>query len=208
MIASVNAQEIKQVVLNLITNALDSLDPGGTVVVQLRETGGGAELVVRDNGCGMTEEVLQHLFEPFFTRRRGGQGIGLGLSITYRIVQDHGGEIAAAQRRSGTRFANSESLYLWWPIMKKIVKRDSKPLDGLKILFADDESSIREVMQLELERMGHEATICPDGLTAVAALERNSYDCVLVDLDMPGLNGIQVIAACQGACRRRPRPWC
>lgn len=78
-------------------------------------------------------------------------------------------------------------------MMKKTVKRNSKPHDGLKILFADDESSIREVMQLELERMGHEATICPDGLTAVAALERNSYDCVLVDLDMPGLNGIQVI---------------
>jgi len=93
VIASVNAQEIKQVVLNLVTNALDSLDPGGTVVLRLQETGGGAELVVRDDGCGMTEEVLQHLFEPFFTRRRGGQGIGLGLSITYRIVQDHGGEI-------------------------------------------------------------------------------------------------------------------
>jgi len=77
--------------------------------------------------------------------------------------------------------------------MKKIVKRSSKPLDGLKILFADDESSIREVMHLELERMGHEATICPDGLAAVAALEHNSYDCVLVDLDMPGLSGIQVI---------------
>lgn len=91
--ASVNAQEIKQVVLNLITNALDSLDPGGSVLVQLRESGGRAELVVQDNGCGMNEEVLQHLFEPFFTRRRGGQGIGLGLSITYRIVQDHGGEI-------------------------------------------------------------------------------------------------------------------
>lgn len=91
--ASVNAQEIKQVVLNLITNALDSLDPGGSVLVQLRESSGRAELVVQDNGCGMNEEVLQHLFEPFFTRRRGGQGIGLGLSITYRIVQDHGGEI-------------------------------------------------------------------------------------------------------------------
>jgi two-component system NtrC family response regulator len=77
--------------------------------------------------------------------------------------------------------------------MKKIVKRSNKPLDGLKILFADDESSIREVMHLELERMGHEATICPDGLAAVAALEHNSYDCVLVDLDMPGLSGIQVI---------------
>jgi signal transduction histidine kinase len=93
VIAAVNAQEIKQVVLNLITNALDSLDPGGTVSLHLRQTGGAAELVVRDDGCGMSEEVLRHLFEPFFTRRRGGQGIGLGLSITYRIVQDHGGEI-------------------------------------------------------------------------------------------------------------------
>ena len=93
VIAAVNAQEIKQVVLNLITNALDSLDPGGTVVVRLRKVGDNAELLVRDDGCGMTKEVLRHLFEPFFTRRRGGQGIGLGLSITYRIVQDHGGEI-------------------------------------------------------------------------------------------------------------------
>jgi len=77
--------------------------------------------------------------------------------------------------------------------MKKILKKNDKPRNGLRILFADDESSIRELMQLELARMGHEATVCPDGRAAVAELERNSYDCVMVDLDMPGLNGIQVI---------------
>ena len=77
--------------------------------------------------------------------------------------------------------------------MKRMLNKDSKPRDGLKILFADDEPTIRELMHLELKRMGHEATVCPDGLAAVTALERNSYDCVLVDLDMPGLNGIQVI---------------
>ncbi len=91
--APVNAQEIKQVALNLITNGLDSLEPGGNVIVELKKTAGQAELVVTDNGCGMTEDVLEHLFEPFFTRRRDGQGTGLGLSITYRIVADHGGEI-------------------------------------------------------------------------------------------------------------------
>jgi signal transduction histidine kinase len=91
--APINPQEIKQVVLNLITNALDSLDPGGTVHVTLAKAGTWAELVVRDNGCGMNEEVLRHLFEPFFTRRRDGSGTGLGLSITYRIVTDHGGTI-------------------------------------------------------------------------------------------------------------------
>ncbi|NUQ62549.1 MAG: sigma-54-dependent Fis family transcriptional regulator [Pirellulales bacterium] len=64
----------------------------------------------------------------------------------------------------------------------------------MKLLFADDEKSLQELMRLELPRMGHEVTVCPDGHTAVAALERNAYDCVLVDLDMPGLNGIEVIA--------------
>ena len=71
----------------------------------------------------------------------------------------------------------------------------------LKILFADDEPSLQELMRLELPRMGHEVTVCPDGLTAVAALEKNAYDCLLVDLDMPGHNGIEVI---QRAKRLRP----
>ena len=93
--AAVNPQEIKQVVLNLLTNALDSLSPGGTVHVQVVRSDGHAELSFRDNGCGMTDEVREHLFEPFFTRRRTGQGIGLGLSITYRIIADHDGRIEA-----------------------------------------------------------------------------------------------------------------
>jgi len=64
----------------------------------------------------------------------------------------------------------------------------------LKILFADDEPSLQTFMGVELPRMGHEVTVCPDGTTAAAALERNTYDCVMVDLDMPGLGGIEVIA--------------
>jgi signal transduction histidine kinase len=99
--ASTNPQEIKQVVLNLITNALDSVDPGGTLVIELDSTGGFAEMTFTDNGCGMTDEVLEHLFEPFFTRKRGGQGTGLGLSIVYRIVADHGGQIDAASAGPG-----------------------------------------------------------------------------------------------------------
>jgi len=76
-------------------------------------------------------------------------------------------------------------------------KSDKEPHEALKILFADDERPLQEVMRHELPRLGHEATVCPDGLTAVAALEKNSYDCILVDLDMPGLNGIQVIERCK-----------
>jgi two-component system, NtrC family, sensor kinase len=97
----VNGQEIKQVLLNLITNGLDSLDEGGTVKIELSSSGNFAELLVTDNGCGMTPDVLKHLFEPFFTRRRDGQGTGLGLSITYRIVSEHGGTIEPASDGPG-----------------------------------------------------------------------------------------------------------
>jgi DNA-binding NtrC family response regulator len=68
------------------------------------------------------------------------------------------------------------------------------PPKQLKLLFADDEKSLQELMRIELPRMGHEATVCPDGATALAALDRNTYDCILVDLDMPGCSGIDVIA--------------
>ena len=61
------------------------------------------------------------------------------------------------------------------------------------MLYADDETSIQELMRIELPRMGHEATVCPDGRTALAALERTAYDCAIVDLDMPGVGGIEVI---------------
>ena len=65
-------------------------------------------------------------------------------------------------------------------------------------MFADDEPSLQELMKLELPRLGHRVTVCPDGVTAVAALEKNTYDCIIVDLDMPGLDGIGVIAQVQG----------
>jgi DNA-binding NtrC family response regulator len=71
------------------------------------------------------------------------------------------------------------------------VKQTSRPM---RILFADDEPSIQELMRIELPRLGHEATVCPDGRTALAALDLTAYDCVLVDLDMPGAGGMEVIA--------------
>jgi len=71
------------------------------------------------------------------------------------------------------------------------MKQQSRPM---RILFADDETSIQELMRIELPRLGHEATVCPDGRTALAALDKTSYDCVIVDLDMPGVGGLEVIA--------------
>ena len=101
VVAPANPQEIKQVVLNLLTTALDSLDAGGVVRIQVQAREGMAEMIFADNGCGIEPEVLERVFEPFFTRRRAGQGTGLGLSISYRIIADHGGEIHAESPGAG-----------------------------------------------------------------------------------------------------------
>ncbi|HEV3142639.1 MAG TPA: ATP-binding protein, partial [Gemmataceae bacterium] len=93
--ALVNAPDIKSVVLNLVVNALDSMDEGGVLTITLRQRGLVAELIFQDTGCGMTPDVLENIFEPFFTRSRTGKGTGLGLFISHQIVTQHEGMIEA-----------------------------------------------------------------------------------------------------------------
>lgn len=91
----INGAEIKQVLLNLMANALESMEPGGILKIGLIEHTDQVIITFQDDGCGMTNEVRENLFQPFFTQRRGGQGTGLGLSISNRIVHDHGGTLEA-----------------------------------------------------------------------------------------------------------------
>jgi two-component system NtrC family sensor kinase len=108
-VAWVNGLEIRSVILNLVVNALDSMGPGGTLAVGLRQVPGPTgslhdpriEIEFADTGCGMTPEVLENIFEPFFTTKEPGKGTGLGLSISHRIVNQHGGEIEAASAGPG-----------------------------------------------------------------------------------------------------------
>jgi len=101
MRAWVNAQEIKQVFLNLVVNALESMDEAGTLTIKQCVRDGHIESIFTDTGCGMTPEVLENIFEPFFTRSRTGKGTGLGLSISHRIIASHGGEIEASSDGTG-----------------------------------------------------------------------------------------------------------
>ena len=91
---TVNAQEMKQVVLNLLTNAFQNTDTDGQVLIRLCSQENTAVLSVQDDGVGMDSEILHNIFEPFFTRQKGGSGNGLGLSITHRIVEEHQGRIS------------------------------------------------------------------------------------------------------------------
>jgi len=91
--AWINSPEIKQVILNLVANALDATGAGGHVDILLHEHPDEVEIAVQDDGCGMTAEQLRHIFEPFFTTKEVGKGTGLGLAITHRIIRDHGGTL-------------------------------------------------------------------------------------------------------------------
>jgi signal transduction histidine kinase len=97
----INGPEIQQVVLNLVSNGLEAMDSGGTMCIAITEQTDQVTLIITDDGCGMTQQVIDNLFEPFFTQRRNGRGTGLGLSITHRIVTDHGGAIQAESAGPG-----------------------------------------------------------------------------------------------------------
>ena len=99
--AWINAEEIKSVILNLVVNGLDSMDDGGILTIIIREKDGQAELAIKDTGIGMNQEVLENIFEPFFTQNRTGKGTGLGLTISHKIIQQHGGEIEASSEGLG-----------------------------------------------------------------------------------------------------------
>ena len=101
LVAFINAQEMKSVILNLVVNALESMEEGGELTISQRQRDGMAEIYFTDTGCGMTPEILENIFEPFYTQSRTGKGTGLGLSISHRIMNQHGGEIAASSPGPG-----------------------------------------------------------------------------------------------------------
>lgn len=97
----INGPEIKQVILNLVSNALESMDSGGTLKVNINTQTDDVSVVCIDDGCGMSAETVENLFEPFYTKRRDGKGTGLGMCISHRIVSDHGGTIEVASEGLG-----------------------------------------------------------------------------------------------------------
>ena len=99
--APVSVPEVKGVVLNIVVNALESMEDGGQLRISLVNQGTFAEIAFTDSGCGMSAEVLENIFEPFFTRSRTGNGTGLGLATSHLIIDQHGGTISASSAGPG-----------------------------------------------------------------------------------------------------------
>ncbi len=97
--------QLNQVIVNLVSNAIDAVGPDGKIVVQTQDLGDVVSIKVRDNGSGIPKEVMDHIFEPFYTTKEAGKGTGLGLSISYSIIEKHNGELkVSSEVGKGTEF--------------------------------------------------------------------------------------------------------
>jgi PAS domain S-box-containing protein len=206
-----DATQIHQVIMNIITNAFHAVEKNtfGKIAVELKEivlgenelidrqmeSGRYAFLSISDNGHGMSSDLVNKIFIPYFTTKKEGKGTGLGLSVAYGIIKEHKGEIKVNSKlREGTTF----SIYL--PLMERqfdpnsVVNVDSYPTGKERILIVDDEESIARLEKQILERLGYEATVFLNSLDALQAFKTNPYnfDMVISDMNMPKMTGIEL----------------
>ena len=197
----VDEGQIGQVVNNLVLNAVQSMNNGGTVEVSadnvtvgpqddpLLPRGNFVRITVHDTGCGIPRENLQRMFDPYFTTKPGGTG--LGLAVTYSIVKQHGGHISVdSEWGRGTTFV----LYL--PASTQALPAPEysvlEPQHGKgRILVMDDERIVREIAAAMLTELGYEAVSAVDGTAAIglykqARAQGRPFDAVIMDLTVPG----------------------
>ncbi len=200
----VNADFVRlaQVLANLLNNAAKYTDNGGEISLAAQREGGEAVIRVRDNGIGIDPETMPRLFEMFaqaedsLSRSRGGLGIGLALART--LVELHGGRIEAhsAGRGKGTEF--TVRLPLHQPGSRAARSRDATraapSVQGIRrrVLVVDDNVDAARTLAALLGSLGHQVTVAHDGPSALDAAREQPPDVVLLDLNMPGMDGVQL----------------
>jgi PAS domain S-box-containing protein len=202
-----DSTQIHQLVMNLCTNAYHSMiEPGGTleVILQPEELSPGAraqqfnlepgpylKLTISDTGCGMDDDTLNKIFDPYFTTKEADKGTGLGLSVVHGIVESHDGAISVhSQQGKGTRF---EVLFPRAETEKKDENRGNQsiPTGTEKILFVDDEIAVAETGRSILKKLGYRVKAYTDPRKAFDEFRshRDEFDLVITDMSMPHLTG-------------------
>jgi len=186
-----DASELREVITNLIFNAVEAMPQGGTIEFQTFRKGGDVHIRIADTGIGMDEETRKKIFEPFFTTKPFSN-TGLGLSMSYGIIRRFNGEIEAESRvGSGTAFSIVLPVALEG---KKEVTPDAmiKPVRPARILVIDDEETVREVLEKMLSQVNHRVTVARNGDEGIRLFQEKEFDIVLTDLGMPGMSGWEV----------------
>ncbi len=187
-----NSSELREVFVNLITNAIDALPGGGTISIRTGVAAGNAVVTVEDTGVGMHKDTRDKIFDPFFTTK-GVQAAGLGMSVCYGIIRRHNGTITVDSiENRGTICC------LTFPAcagtMQENQQEDALPQKQRKarLLVVEDEDEVRELLKDILTEGGHEVALASDGQTGVAMFQEHPFDLVFTDLGMPGMSGWEV----------------
>jgi signal transduction histidine kinase/ActR/RegA family two-component response regulator len=188
--------ELREVVLNMIFNAVDAMPDGGTIETGTRGELDTACFWVADTGCGMQPEVVERIFEPFYTTK-GDRGTGLGLAASHGIIARHGGRImVVSEPELGTRFEVRLPLYEKATVPKK--PESLKLMESaapVRVLIIEDEERVRALLVDTFTSAGHIVTEAATGLQAIARLEdatEEKFDLIISDLGLPEVSGLHV----------------
>jgi PAS domain S-box-containing protein len=187
--------QMEQVVLNLLNNAeqaVQSCGRPGTITLRTRRHGDELWLEVHDDGPGVPDDVRDRIFDPFFTTKDGSRGTGLGLSVSYGIVNEHGGRIELRSAGPGACFRVSLPVVAGVPqaAASEVAAPAGRTLfNGRRILVAEDEPVVCQFLARVLEADGAVVTLAHDGLEAWQCLANADFDLIVADLRMPNIDG-------------------
>lgn len=188
-----NPHELREVLTNIIFNAVDAMPKGGKLTIATQsQSEDWVEMRISDTGIGMTEEVKKRVFDPFFTTK-GVTNSGLGMSVSFGIIKRHGGEILIeSEPGKGTTFIihlpkgyEGEE-----PVVKEVAP--IKEVSRARILVIDDDESVRDILSRILETQGHQVIVACDGEEGIDQFKSEPFDLVFTDLGMPRLSGWEV----------------
>ncbi|MBS0206088.1 MAG: PAS domain S-box protein [Planctomycetes bacterium] len=204
--------ELSQVLVNLCINARDAMPDGGSITIEVTSivlNGNASQLnpeahpgpyvllKVTDTGCGMTPDVIDRIFDPFYTTKEVGKGTGLGLATVQGIVKSHDGFISVySEPGQGTSFSvylPATQSTLLTPVVR--IDHDDESGHGQTILLIDDEAHILQMTALALEHAGYQVITANDGFSGISLFKqfKPKIRAVLLDMMMPGLDGLQTL---------------
>lgn len=188
-----NEAELRELITNLIFNAVDAMPGGGAITLRSRRTDQGTLLEVSDTGIGMAEEVRSRCLEPFFSTK-GENGTGLGLSMVFGILKRHNGTVEVH-----SEVGRGSTFHIWLPACAEgsacEKETASAPSRSLRILVVDDEPVSRRVVTAFLQIDGHKVTTASGASEALSAYEAAPFDLLLTDCAMPDMSGFQLAEA-------------
>ena len=194
--------QLQQVVLNLLSNAIDAVAagdrPAREVAVLAGRCGDGVSVEVRDSGAGMDAETLARIFQPFFTTKP--KGMGLGLSISRTIVEAHGGTLSAhSAPGKGSTFR------IELPLRPSRRRRLTAPADAAGTVFViDDDASVRRALERQLRTAGFRVETFESAQDYVARAPQAAIACIVTDVRMPGMSGLDLQDSLAQAGRALP----